>query len=188
MKNQKKTSRYLTGLLFCGFLLMQANISFAQGRHGFRGHGVARGHAGFGNVERLASRLDLTDDQVTAMNEERLKSQKQAIQLRADLQVARLELRDMMDDSKPDQNKVKQQVEKMGDLRTTLMLTRVQSHLKMKEVLTEEQRVKLKEMRMEMRRRPDRQKDHPRLRRGRFGMLDEEDLLIPEEEPDVELF
>jgi len=188
MKSYKKMPKYLVGLLFCGLFLMLANGGFAQGRHGFRGPGFGKHHGGFGNIERLAGKLDLSENQVNTIKAERLKTQKQAIQLHADLQVARLELRDMMGDGKPDENKVKQQVEKMGELHTSLMLTRVQGRLKMKEILTEEQLGKLKEMRLEMRSRPDRKRGHSRMGRGGFGMLDEGDFLGPEEEMESDPF
>ncbi len=140
-------SKLLPILLLSGFLLGQTDSGFSQARH--KGHRGAFGgkHGGFGKIERLASELNLTDVQVATLKDQRTASQKDAIRLRADLEVARVELHELIDAAKPSENQVRQHVEKMGDFRTALMLNRVLGRLKMREVLTEEQFQKLKEMR-----------------------------------------
>ncbi len=147
MQVRNFTPNLLVGLLFLGLAAIPTDVTLAQGKMGFGSHGFGKKHHGFGGIERLADKLELTEQQVSALKEDRLKREKEAIRLRADLQLARLELRQLMDDAKPDQNKVKQQVEKMGNLRTTMMLTRVQGQLKMKEVLSAEQLDKMKTLR-----------------------------------------
>ncbi len=98
------------------------------------------------NIEMLADELELTEDQVSQINELRFAAEKNAIATRSKIELAELELKKMMQDEQPDENKIKNKIEEIGKLKTELRWTQVQNHLKIKSLLTPEQQEKLKDL------------------------------------------
>jgi Spy/CpxP family protein refolding chaperone len=88
--------------------------------------------------------------------------QKASLRKRADLQVARIELKDLLGATTVDDKAVAAKVKELGDLQASVLRARVDGQLAFRKVLTPEQFEKLKAMRMDQPRgpRPD------RLRRG----------------------
>ena len=62
----------------------------------------------------------MTEDHLTAIQEERFKAKKESIQIRSEIEVAELELNRFMDAANTDRGKVTAQVERIGELRTQL--------------------------------------------------------------------
>ena len=86
----------------------------------------------------------LTTEQMEKISPLRIDHQKETIDLRADLQKKRLDLRTLMMAAKPDEKKIHAVIEEMGALRTQLQKQRVSHWLKVREILTPEQRASLK--------------------------------------------
>ena len=105
------------------------------GGPGVRGPGMERRmrHAG------LMRELDLSKEQRDKIADLREKQQRSAIRSRADLQVARLDLRRMMRADKPDRAAINRQIDHMTQLRSDMEKARVAMMLDMRSVLTPEQ-------------------------------------------------
>jgi len=119
-----------------------------------RGPGMRGGMAMWG--PQLAERLKLTDEQRTRMRDIMDQQRRHAIQSRADLQIARLDLGKLMRADDPDASAIDAQIDKLARLRADLAKSRVASLMEAREVLTPEQRDQLKQMRQ-----------HPGMGRGR---------------------
>jgi Spy/CpxP family protein refolding chaperone len=137
-----------------------------------------------GMHQRLAEALNLSDEQKTQIHQIMLDTRKKNIDTKAKLELARLELHELMRADAPDQKKIDVKITEVSKLRETMMRARIESHLAMQKLLTPEQRKKMQELR-----------PFERLRHGRgqfggwgFGMrehggfhLGGEDLESPEE-------
>lgn len=86
----------------------------------------------------------LTPEQIEKISALRIEHQKATIDLRASLQKKRLDFRTLMMAEKPDEKKINAVIEEMGALRTQLQKQRVAHWLKVREILTPEQRASLK--------------------------------------------
>lgn len=119
----------------------------AFGRHGMRGvrgFGMRRG-MGFG--PEMARELNLTTEQREKMKAARERQARKAIQARADIQLARLDLHKLMQADKPDTRAIETQIDKIASLRTELEKSRVATMLEIRASLTAEQQKKLRELR-----------------------------------------
>jgi Spy/CpxP family protein refolding chaperone len=121
---------------------------------GAMGHGMGRGMGhgarfmrggGFGPM--LAKELDLTPQQIEKMKASRDAQQRKAIQARADIQLARLDLRKLMQADKPDSRAIEAQIDKIAGLRAGMEKSRVSAMLDFRASLTPEQQKKLKDLR-----------------------------------------
>jgi periplasmic protein CpxP/Spy len=132
-------------VLVVAFILgssLAATPSLAQGwgdqdRH--RMHGQ-RQHGRY--LMRILKKLDLTDEQKANAREIMMAARKQAIPMRAELQVAQLELQDLLVQDDVDRAAVDQHLDQIGQLRQKLMQHRVATRLKLHAMLTPEQRAK----------------------------------------------
>ena len=86
----------------------------------------------------------LTTEQMEKITAMRIDHQKGTIDLRADLQKKELDLRTLMMAEKPNEQKIHAVIEEMGALKTQLQKQRVSHLLKVRELLTPEQRVSWK--------------------------------------------
>lgn len=116
-----------------------------------RGRGMGRGmrgmHRGMGLGPAMVRELDLTAEQQEKMKAARERQQRKAIQSRADIQLARLDLRKLMQADKPDQRAIDTQIDKISGLEAGLHKSRVATMLEFRASLTPEQQKKLKELR-----------------------------------------
>lgn len=139
MKAKKITPILILSLVTTAFLTPEA---FSQ--KPFKRHKPPRF-----NIEMLADELELTQEQLTKMKEQRFATQKNSIELRSKVQIAVLELRRLLEDETTDENKIKSKIEEIGKLKTELHWTRVQGRLNIKNLLTSEQLEKLQELKKE---------------------------------------
>ena len=157
-----------------------AASTVAWARPGAPGPGAHRGgHERKGpemHVARLLKDADLreavgiTDEQAAALEEIHYQAQKESVSLDADLELARIELRRMMEASGSDEVAVMQAVEQVGAARTALQKTRVSALLKSRSVLGEETAEKLRsEVRKRARQHMEKIRDHRQNRRGPGG-------------------
>ena len=108
--------------------------------------------------------LNPTAEQREKFKAMHLGHQKEMAQLRADLQVARLDLRAAVDVDEPASAQVKAAVTKVNEARSQILENRVGHGIAIKGILTPEQREKMRDLRMD---RPARGGRHWRGRGGR---------------------
>ncbi len=91
--------------------------------------------------------LELSAEQRTKLEGLNLERSKKMAQLRADLKVARLDLRAAMRQDNPDPAEVKARVASVNNARSLILESKVNHRLKVNSVLTPEQRTRLREIR-----------------------------------------
>jgi Spy/CpxP family protein refolding chaperone len=108
----------------------------------------ARGHRG-GNHHFAGPRfeeLDLTQMQKNQLKSARTESHKKMIQLKADIQLAHVELKELLSQKNPNQKSVERAVTKVSAAQSKMMTNRVQQKLALNKILTQEQFDKLEAM------------------------------------------
>lgn len=128
-------------IMMLSVLLVILTTAFANAQPRFKQH---HHRAGLG-IEKLEEELALTEEQLTTLKKQRFESQKNAIEMRSRIQVAELELRNLMKGG--NEADIKNKVKEIGNLKTDLRLNRVETRLAMKKVLTEEQLEELQSLR-----------------------------------------
>lgn len=107
-------------------------------REGWRGRHGRRGRHGHG-LRRMARRLELTDEQVTAIRDVLRQARKKAIGLRAKARVARIELAELVSEPTVDEAKVDAKVEELLEVQGERLRERTRTALAVRAVLTTEQ-------------------------------------------------
>ncbi len=128
-------------------LMFAASAVFAQ--RGLEHKRFSRHHGQMFGIEMLADELKLTEQQLSQIKEQRFAREKNAIQTRSKIQLAELELRNLMQGDNPDENQGKGKIEEIGKLKTELRLNRVQGRLAVQKILTPEQKETLKTIQKE---------------------------------------
>lgn len=144
----------ITGIL--SIILMTAGVAVAQGPgKGMgkgMGHGMGQGmgmrghfHGEMGSgqgfrLERMAARLNLTDEQQEAIKVIQENSRDQGLQLRKEMMRLQNEMQGEMLKDNPSEKTVLTLNEKMGDTKTELKANRLKTRLAVREQLTPEQR------------------------------------------------
>ena len=123
---------------------------------GWMGPGMHR-HGEFGLARLVANpeirqRLGISSEQAAKIRQQELDFRKAEIRNRADHEVKRLELAELMAAEKPDRTQIDKKLREISDTRFAGEKSRIDHHLAMREALTPEQRDKLKQMFGEMRR------------------------------------
>ncbi len=123
---------------------------------GWMGRGMHR-HGEFGLARLVANpemreRLGISSEQATKIRQQELEFRKAQIRNRADHEVKRLELAELLAAEKPDRTQIDRKLREISDTRFAGEKSRIDHHLAMREALTPEQREKLKQMFSEMRR------------------------------------
>jgi Spy/CpxP family protein refolding chaperone len=122
---------------------------------GFEGHrmGGPGGRHGFGGGDHLARMaenprvrqyLGLTDDQVARLHKIGIDAEKTSVQVRADMEMRHIELRELMRAENPNESAIMQKLDEVNSLRGKIEKQRVQTMLAARGVLTPEQRQKVK--------------------------------------------
>jgi Spy/CpxP family protein refolding chaperone len=120
-----------------------------------RGH--RRGHGEFAlarlaNDPAMREKLGLTAEQTAKINQQTSEYRKARIRGRADLAVKRVELEDLLRAESPDRAAIDRKLDELSAARLVQTKAAVHYRLAMRDVLTPEQRAKLREMREEHRR------------------------------------
>jgi len=117
-----------------------------RGRHRERGEfALARIAA---NPE-MRERLGITEEQAAKIRQQTSEFRKASIRSRAEVEVKRVELEDLLRAENPDRVAIDRKVDEIGAARVAQAKARIHYRLAMREVLTPEQRKKLREMREE---------------------------------------
>jgi Spy/CpxP family protein refolding chaperone len=115
--------------------------------------GMAHGDAAMRHGMRgpaMMHQLDLTDTQKQRLRELRERQARHDIQARADLQLARLDLRRLMTSDHPDAGAIDTQIDKLSRLRADRQKERVATMLEARALLSPEQRAKWRELHGDM--------------------------------------
>lgn len=98
------------------------------------------------NQQRMMTQLNLTDEQRAKVEEIHLNGQKGMIPLRNNIQEKNAQLRTLRMSDDYDEAAVNALIEEIGELRTAMMAMRTGHQQQIREILTEEQRIKFDSM------------------------------------------
>jgi Spy/CpxP family protein refolding chaperone len=98
------------------------------------------------NLERLADRLDMTEQQRAEVKAILDDSRQQMVKLREQIRENRTQLRELTGQDEFDEAAVRSIADNQGDLKAETIVLRARQRHEMKAVLTDEQRVQLDEM------------------------------------------
>jgi len=131
-----------------------------------------RRHFGM-RLERFAQELQLSEAQLAEVRNVQSETERQVVALRAKIQLAEIDLRNLMHDKEVDESAVLAKVSEIGNLKTEIRLQKVQAKLAINKLLTEEQRQQLQELERQRRKRPDRRRQKDGHLRGGFNFEQE---------------
>ena len=92
-----------------------------------------------------AREAGVTQEQIDALSQMAYENRRNLIKIRANLELANVELQYLMDQAKPDQEKIEKAIDEAGKIRTQLEKIRVLEGLKVKEILGDGTVVKIKD-------------------------------------------
>ena len=111
-----------------------------MGMHGRRGGAMMRHHMGMGGAMSMRlAHLDLSDAQRDKLRGLHEAQARKAVQRRADLQLARMDLHKLMRADKPDAGAVNTQIDRMAKLRADGVKAAFEVRMQARAVLTPEQ-------------------------------------------------
>ncbi len=96
-------------------------------------------------IRNFRDELELTDEQVDQLEELKYEHRLAGIEMRAELEKEKIEMEKLMSDDDFDRDGIYEQAEKVAELEKQLQLSRVEGKLDMMEILTQDQREKLRE-------------------------------------------
>jgi Spy/CpxP family protein refolding chaperone len=91
------------------------------------------------------TKLGLAPEQKEKIEDIRFNFQKESIRLKADLKIAKLELKSLMSEEELDKGKIYRKIEELSNLRTKLAKNQVDKKMAIRQILTKEQLEMLKE-------------------------------------------
>ena len=113
---------------------------------GMRGHGGPGMGRGMRHPAMMFAMLDLSDAQKEKMRDLHERAARTQIQVRADMQIARMDMRKLMRADKPDQAAINAQIDKMAQMRANMQKTRMATMLEARAQLTPAQLKKFQEL------------------------------------------
>ncbi|HXY55617.1 MAG TPA: Spy/CpxP family protein refolding chaperone [Nitrospirota bacterium] len=125
----------------CGGMGMPGGSQMMHHGPGFRNGSHGGGHF----LWKKLMGLGLSDQQIDTLKEIKTRVTKDTIKKRADLQLARVDLRELLRKDPVDMKAVEASLKKIESASTDLKLSHIKAREEMKAVLTPEQRKKLKE-------------------------------------------
>lgn len=128
-------------------LLAFAGTALARKGPGHHGPDGPRAEFNLRMLERAAGHLGLDDATLTRIKDRVYQAEKKGIELKAQLELAKLELRRLLDSDAPSKDEAMRRVAEVGDLETKLRQHQIGLMLDVRAMLTPEQRKKLEQMR-----------------------------------------
>jgi Spy/CpxP family protein refolding chaperone len=95
-----------------------------------------------------AKEIGLEEAQIDKIKSIHLSSEKEVIKLRADLEIAQLELKELMHSDNPDKSRVNKKIDELSQLRAKIQKIEAGTKIDVMSVLTAEQKQSFKEYRM----------------------------------------
>jgi Spy/CpxP family protein refolding chaperone len=157
-----------SGIIFIAAAALTAQAQMCGGCMGEKGGGMQEGgtmecmgHQGMGMMRGMGCGMMMDDDhpmwkhlmglglddkQMAALKALRSKTMKDMVKKRADLELAGIELKDLLDKDPMDLKAVEALLKKKESLKTEMFLAHIRAHEEMKSLLTPDQRKRLKEM------------------------------------------
>lgn len=141
-----KTNRNIMRLTISTALIviLVAGAGTVWAKKGPRGQGQGNGPRGNGGpgprIEMLAQRLDLSEEQKTAIEAIHEKTEKELVSLRKDLMKLRHEMHGEMIQDDPSEKTVLDLNRKIGAAKTEMQALKLKTRLEVRQQLTEEQR------------------------------------------------
>lgn len=161
---------------------MKKQVLFVFGVLAVAGLAVAQAPEGRGRMQRgprgpngrldpamVKQELGLNEQQVGELQKLRMEQRKAAIRRRADTQLARLGLRELMQAPTVDEKALQAKVKELADLHAAGIRARVDMGLALRKILTPEQQQKMKQLLMERGRRGPGDDGPGRFQRGPRG-------------------
>ena len=108
------------------------------GGAGSKSHGMTGGHMSLSPLA-MKDELGLKKDQIKAIEPLETDYRKHGIKSRADVRVAMIDLGALLDKKNPDRSAISAKVDEISGIRKQMMMYRVDTLLKLKEILTPEQ-------------------------------------------------
>lgn len=115
-------------------LLMTANVFAQQGES----------HPGFKRFHGL----DLTEEQQTRIESITTDAMKEHLPIKSRLQTLKAELDELLIADNPNQGAINRKIDEMSSLRTEMQKSHIDTRLRIRELLTDDQRIKFDAMRM----------------------------------------
>jgi len=138
----KKRKLRINAVLLLVALIMIGTISNAQrGRHDGNRNWDGQGKRNHPNYQSMKDQLELSDDQKEKIEEINLAPSKESIQRQNKLRELEAQLTTSLTQEKVDQNKANSLIDEIGKLKTDSRKNRVETHLKIRELLTEKQKI-----------------------------------------------
>jgi Spy/CpxP family protein refolding chaperone len=103
--------------------------------------------------KKIARELKLSDEQIETIKELVKNTEKQMIQLRADMETKEIDLRDILDEDEPDESKAISLVKDIMKLKTEQRVLKIKELIRIKKTLSPEQIEKFHEIKHEMSRK-----------------------------------
>jgi Spy/CpxP family protein refolding chaperone len=103
--------------------------------------------------KKIARELKLNDEQIKTIKELVKNTEKQMIQLRADMETKEVDLRDILDEDEPDESKAISLVKDIMKLKTEQRVLKIKQLIRIKKTLSPEQIEKFHEIKHEMRKK-----------------------------------
>jgi Spy/CpxP family protein refolding chaperone len=132
---------------------MRGGEPMGQGSWGFmRGRGMGDRGMGLGRILRdpeAQKQLGITTEQAAKLRQQESDFRKAAIRDRADLEIKRMDLQDLLSADNPDRSAIDSKLNEVGAAQLALEKSAIDHRLAMRDALTPAQRQKLKEMMME---------------------------------------
>ena len=125
-----------------------------RGPDGYKGYGA--GELGLGQLlsdPNVRQQLGVTADQAAKIRQQESDFRKTEIRNRADLQIKRMDLDDLLAADKPDRSAIDSKLQEIGVAQIALEKSAINNRLNMRDALTPVQRQKLEQM-MTQRRQP----------------------------------
>jgi Spy/CpxP family protein refolding chaperone len=113
-------------------------------------HRFAPGAGRRAHMAAVMQKLDLSPSQRARMREMHERQARRDIEARADLQTAQLDLRQMLRSDRPNRGEVDAQIDKVARLRADRQKEHIATMMEAREILTPEQREKLRDLRAGM--------------------------------------
>lgn len=144
MKNMN-VKKWILGLAVMMFLFgFEANAQYGRGYGPGKGYGNGPGKGyrdGSAPMDRMETWLDLSEEQTTKVEKLHLDLQKETLPLRNKIREKNAQLNTMITEGE-NKTRVDQLVEEIGSLRTEIQKLRMNTHLKVRGLLTDEQKIK----------------------------------------------
>jgi Spy/CpxP family protein refolding chaperone len=93
---------------------------------------------------KVAKKIGLTEDQMMKMRDVMMNMKREKIKLRSEAELAKLDLKSMMMQDKPDMAAIEQKVMDMSKLKAQMHMAWIKAMMEMKGSLTDEQRKRIK--------------------------------------------